>query len=267
MKESTKYIFVLYITFYEMLVPVSGLTLSILAGLTTGIGGLLITIFGRVSKKVLSFATGIASGMMLAVSFLSLLGDALELVDLMTVILGFLTGFFVLFILDIVIPHIHITLKREGAIVNKDLLRKGAVIILGVAMHNIPEGMAVALTYTHKESLGILVALTIGIHNVPEGAIMAIPLTEMRFNKLKVFLITLLSGITEPLFAFLTFLLFSEAGLTVLGFNSAFAAAAMVYITVDELIPEAYSMGHSHSVSLGLIFGIILSLYLLRLLA
>ena len=249
-----------------MSVPISGLALSVLAGLATGVGGLLITVFGKVDKKILSFATGVASGMMLAVSFLSLLADALELVSLMTVILGFLIGFFVLFILDIMIPHIHITLRGEGVVVDKELLRRSAVIALGVAMHNIPEGMAVALTYTHKESLGILVALTIGIHNVPEGAITAIPLTEMGFSKLKVFLITLLSGITEPLFAFLTFLLFSGAKLAVLGFNSAFAAAAMIYITVDELIPEAYSTGHGHSVSLGLIFGIVLSLYLLRLL-
>lgn len=249
-----------------MQVPIVGLVLSVLAGLATGIGGLLIAIFGRINERLLSFATGVASGMMLAVSFLSLLADALELVNLTTVVLGFSTGFFVLFALDIVIPHIHVTLKGEGIVVNEELLGKSALIALGVAMHNIPEGMAVALTYTHKESLGLLVALTIGIHNVPEGAVTAIPLTEMGFSKLRVFLITLLTGITEPLFAFLTFAFFSGAQLTILGFNSAFAAAAMIYITVDELIPEAYKTGHGHSVSLGLILGILLSLYLLRLL-
>jgi len=249
-----------------MLVPINGLVLSILAGLATGIGGLLITVFGRVNRKLLNFATGVASGMMLAVSFLSLLADALEIANVTVVTLGFSVGFLVLFLLDITIPHIHITLKGEGIKVNKELFKRSMVIVLGVAMHNIPEGMAVALTYTHKETLGFLVALTIGIHNIPEGVVTAIPLTEMGLNKLKVFLITLLSGLTEPLFAFLTFLLFSEVQLTILGFNSAFAAAAMIYITIDELIPEAYKTGHEHSVSLGLIFGIILSLYLLKIL-
>lgn len=241
-----------------------GMVYSILAGLATGLGGIVAVGFKHIKRAHLNFIIGIVSGMMLTIAFLSLLAESLAIGDFEYSILGFIIGSLTLLIIDFTIPHIHVTIHGEHFKIDKKVLRRSIIVALGIAMHNAPEGMAVALTYSYKQSLGLLTALAIGVHNIPEGIITAIPLLNLNVKKDKILLVTLFSGLTEPAFALLTFLIFSIFNPLILAIGASFAAAAMIYITVDELIPEAYSTGHEHMIIIGLILGVIISLYLLR---
>ena len=126
-----------------------------------------------------------------------------------------------------------------------------------------PEGLAVASGFSADVSLGILIALVIGAHNVPEGMITAIPLREAGTSRLRILLITVLAGLTEPATAIVALLLLQEVGYQALALSSAFAAGAMVYITVDELIPEVYAHGEGHAAVMGITFGVLVSLILM----
>jgi ZIP family zinc transporter len=132
--------------------------------------------------------------MMLAVSFLSLTSKAIALAGASLTSLGFATGSIVLLIVDFAAPHVHPSGLAEGAVASPDKLRKGLVISLGIAIHNMPEGLAVASGFMVDPSLG---ALVIGAHNVPEGIVTAIPLREAGLGMSKTFVITLLSGPAE----------------------------------------------------------------------
>jgi ZIP family zinc transporter len=133
----------------------------------------------------------------LAVSFLSLTSEAMELAGVSFTSLGFAIGSIVLLIVDFAAPHVHPSGLVEGAAASPDKLRKGLVISLGIAIHNMPEGLAVASGFMVDPSLGALVALVIGAHNVPEGIVTAIPLREAGFGMFNTFVITLLSGPAE----------------------------------------------------------------------
>jgi len=242
-----------------------GLMLSLLAGLGTGVGGLIVLVMGKMSRKTLDFILGIVSGMMLAVSFLSLTSKAMALAGVSFTSLGFATGSIVLLIVDFAAPHVHPSGLAEGAAASPDKLRKGLVISLGIAIHNMPEGLAVASGFMVDPSLGVLIALVIGAHNVPEGIVTAIPLREGGLGISKTFVITLLSGLAEPAAAAVALLLLQDVGQMTLAFSSAFAAGAMVYITVDELIPEVYAHGEGHAAILGITSGVIAALVLMSL--
>jgi len=238
-----------------------GLLLSLFAGLATGIGGLVILLVGRLSRRILDFIMGIASGMMLTVSFTSLIHKAMDLAGLSFTSLGFALGSILLLVVDFTAPHANIGGLLDRA--TPDKLRRGLVIAVGIAIHNMPEGFAVASGFSADVSLGILIALVIGAHNVPEGMITAIPLREAGASRPRILLITLLAGLTEPATAIIALLLLQKVGYQALALSSAFAAGAMVYITVDELIPEVYAHGEGHAAVMGITFGVLASLILM----
>jgi ZIP family zinc transporter len=244
---------------------VQGLLLSLFAGLATGVGGLIVLLIGDVSRKVINFVLGAVSGMMLAVSFVSLTPMAMELAGLNFASIGFALGSVTLLVADLAAPHMNISGRLDGVAVDPNKLRKGLVIALGIAIHNIPEGLAVASGFSVNPNLGLLVALVIGAHNIPEGVITAIPLREGGMSRLRTLFMTLLSGLTEPAAAAVALLVLQDVNIGVLALSSAFAAGAMVYIAADELIPEAHAHGKGHAAVLGLTIGVLAAFFLMSL--
>ncbi len=199
--------------------------------------------------------TGFAAGVMVAASIWSLLIPSIEKssdmgkLSFIPASVGFLFGIFFLLILDKLIPHLHMNSNNpEG---KKSSLKKTTMLVLAVTLHNIPEGMAVGVVYAglfhYDISLASALALSIGIaiQNFPEGAIISMPLKSEGMSKKKAFLCGTLSGIVEPVGAVLTILL---AGfiVPVLPYLLSFAAGAMIYVVVEELIPEMSGEPHSN---------------------
>ncbi len=209
------------------------------------------------NQKVQRALTGFAAGVMVAASVWSLLIPAMEQAvhmgkwSFVPAAVGFWAGILFLLALDHLIPHLHMNSeKAEGPDVK---LKKSTMLVLAVALHNIPEGMAVGVVYaglamgnTDITIAGAL-ALSIGIaiQNFPEGAIISMPLRAEGVSKPRAFLYGVLSGIVEPMAAFLTILLASLVT-PILPYTLSFAAGAMIYVVVEELIPEASEGEHSN---------------------
>ena len=211
---------------------------------------------GGMSERLKYALTGFASGIMVAASFFSLLVPAMEQSEglgklaFLPASIGFLIGMLFLLVLDMWIPHMHLDRSEEGP---RSGLKKTTKLILAVTLHNLPEGMAVGIVYAgwmygnaQISAAGALaLALGIAMQNFPEGAIVSMPLLAEGMPKGKTFLYGVLSGVVEPIGAVLTIL---AAGffLPVLPYLLSFAAGAMFYVVVEELIPELSEGNHSN---------------------
>jgi ZIP family zinc transporter len=171
----------------------------------------------------------------------------------------FSIGALTILALDLMIPHIELTARRaeHG---NKRIFRAGILIAAGITIHNFPEGLVVTAGYSLAPKLGLIIAIAIMLHNIPEGVATAVPLTVAGMNRSKVAILTFLSGLAEPLAAFIGVIAFSLLGKNVVGSSLAFAAGVMTYITADELIPVAHEYGYKHTVSAALLIGIVFAL-------
>ena len=224
---------------------------------------------GRVQKALLGFA----SGVMIAASVWSLLIPAIEMSEEQSNIawvpaaVGFLLGIGFLLLLDTLTPHIHLTEEEPEGI--KADLKKTTMLVLAVTLHNIPEGMAVGVTFagvmtgntTITLAAAFVLAIGIAIQNFPEGAIISMPLRGEGISRRRAFLYVTASGIVEPIAAFITILL---TGLVVpiLPYLLAFAAGAMIYVVVEELIPESQSGKHTNIGTIGVAFGFVMMMVL-----
>lgn len=228
---------------------------------------------GKLNEKIEKTLLGFASGVMIAASVWSLLIPAIEMSEESGALpwlppaLGFLLGIGFLLLLDTVTPHLHLdNPKPEGPKTN---LKKTTMLVLAVTLHNIPEGMAVGVTFAGvlAGNSGITMAgafaLSIGIaiQNFPEGTIISMPLRSEGMSKSKAFLMGTLSGIVEPISAFITILL---TGIIVpaLPYLLSFAAGAMIYVVAEELIPEAQSGKHSNIGTIGVAAGFVVMMVL-----
>ncbi|WP_124100057.1 ZIP family metal transporter [Ruminococcus sp. Marseille-P6503] len=227
----------------------------------------------QVSLKIEKLLLGFAAGVMIAASVWSLLIPSIEMaekqsdVPWMPALTGFMLGIFFLFGIDSLVPHLHFNSdKPEGA---KRGLSKTTMMLLAVTIHNIPEGMAVGVTYAAGLSgnaditlMGAM-ALSCGIalQNFPEGAVISTPLNGAGVKKSKAFLYGVLSGAVEPVGALLTILLTS---LTVpfLPYLLSFAAGAMIYVVIEELIPASQAGEHSNIGTIGTAVGFALMMVL-----
>ena len=171
----------------------------------------------------------------------------------------------VLLLLDNIIPHLHLNSNKQEGIESK--LKKTTMLVLAVTLHNVPEGMAVGvilsafLNGSVAVSSALALSLGIAIQNFPEGAIISMPLKSEGMSKKKAFLNGTLSGIVEPIAAVITILLTSAVSV-VLPYLLSFAAGAMIYVVVEELIPEANSGKHSNISTIGLSFGFVIMMIL-----
>jgi len=240
------------------------LILSTLAGLATALGGLVVLV-KKPGKRLLGALMGLAAGVMLGLSFLKLLSEALDITGLHVAVLGFGAGAILMSILDFALPHLHFSVDEKGLIPSRTL-KSSTLIAIGISLHNFPEGLAVAASYAYLPKLGLIMAVAMAVHNIPEGMAIALPLQASGSSRLHAFKIALLSGIVEPLGA-LVASLFLGSLLTlvpdIIPFGLAFAAGVMVLVTLDELLPVAHSQGHEHFTSLGMIAGLIITLLLL----
>ena len=225
------------------------------------------------SDKVQRALTGFAAGVMVAASVWSLLIPALEQsqslgkMQFVPAVAGFMLGMFFLLILDTITPHMHLDNSVEGP---KSNLSRQTMMVLAVTLHNIPEGMAVGVVFAGflAEKSGITLAaalalsLGIAIQNFPEGAIISLPLrSESGMSRKKAFAMGTLSGIVEPIGALATIAAYRylEPVLPVL---LALAAGAMIYVVVEELIPESAQGSHSDMGTIGFAVGFVLMMIL-----
>lgn len=248
--------------------------------------GLLIPLAGTVSGAAMVFfmkneikpllqkvLLGFASGVMIAASVWSLLIPSIDMakaaggVPWIPAAVGFIVGVGFLLFLDKLIPHLHAgSEKPEG---KKSGLQKSVMLVLAVTLHNIPEGMAVGVVFAGMISGGNVIsaagafalAVGIAIQNFPEGAIISMPLIRTGISKKRAFSYGVLSGIVEPIGAILTILLASLIT-PVLPYLLAFAAGAMIYVVVEELIPESHSGGQSDVATVGVAVGFVLMMIL-----
>lgn len=225
-----------------------------------------------ISRTLQRVLTGFAAGVMVAASFWSLLQPALEgsqsmgRLSFVPAAVGFLVGMGFLLLLDEVTPHMHMDNAEEGPRAN---LKRTTKLILAVTLHNIPEGMAVGVVYANLlagdglvSSAGALaLALGIAIQNFPEGAIVSMPLRAEGLPKGRTFALGMLSGAVEPLAAFVT-ILASSLVTSLLPYLLAFAAGAMFYVVVEELIPEMSEGEHSNSGTVAFSLGFVLMMIL-----
>jgi len=226
----------------------------------------------QISENLQKILTGFAAGVMVAASFWSLLQPALESSESMgrfafiPAAVGFMIGIGFLLLLDVITPHMHMDKQSEGP---KSGLKSTTKMILAVTLHNIPEGMAVGVVYAGwvsgqtgvSRTAALALALGIAIQNFPEGAIVSMPLRAEGMPKGKTFLYGVLSGIVEPIASVITIL---AAGMIipVLPYMLAFAAGAMMYVVVEELIPEMSTGVHSNRGTIAFSLGFVLMMIL-----
>ncbi len=259
----------------------SAILLSLIAGMGTGLGGL-IAIIRTPGKRSFGFLMGITAGVMISLSFLELVNEAWVLKGFMTATIGFGAGAIFMFLIDFFVPHIrfgerevhnsdeqvsHEFLARphhgrqllrrfrgRNKIVDRGLLKTGMLLAIGITIHNIPEGIAVGAGYVHAPKFGFFIALAIMLHNIPEGIATALPLCKSGMCRWDSFRISLLSGLAEPIGAMAAVLFLNSFQALIPG-ALAFAGGVMMFITLDELIPTAREYGHQHFTAIGIILG------------
>jgi len=254
----------------------------------TALGAALVFLFNSSNRKVLDAALGFTGGVMIAASFWSLLSPSIAYVEMQNEMglsampvwlppaIGFFLGALFLYILDKIIPHLHIFAKREEAEGIETNWRKTILLVLAIALHNIPEGLAVGVAFgalANPELLGmdghsvftiggaIALAIGIGIQNFPEGFAVSMPLRRMGVSRWKSWQWGQLSAIVEPVFAVIGAAIVMTV-LPILPYALAFAAGAMIFIVVEEVIPESQRGGNTDLATMGLIAGFIVMMCL-----
>ena len=227
----------------------------------------------KINKNVEKLILGFASGVMIAASIWSLLIPSIDMAKESNIIpyipasVGFILGMLFLLLLDKLVPHIHLESTEPEGI--KTSLKKTTMLVLAVTLHNIPEGMAVGVVFAGMlaQNTGITLAgafalsLGIAIQNFPEGAIISMPLKSEGMSKIKSFWYGTLSGIVEPIAAILTICL-SQIVVPILPYLLSFAAGAMIYVVIEELVPEIKSEGSSSVGIFGVAIGFVLMMIL-----
>ena len=233
--------------------------LSLIAGLATGLGGVLVALFPRLDMRLYDTLLGFAAGVMTAIATIGLIQEALTLGSTPIALLGVAAGAAVLFAFDRLLPHEHEPLSFNCT--NPMAYRRGVMLFTALTLHNVPEGLAVGTGYAAQPQLGLLLALAIALHNIPEGIAVAGPFRACGMPRRQYLAWTFGSGLSEPVAALLgaVFVAFFK---DILPFSLAFAGGAMLYVVSDELIPESHSHGFEHEATFGFLSGFMLLLAL-----
>lgn len=243
--------------------------LALFAGISTGIGGLMVLFFKKTNVKLLSIMLGFSAGIMIYISFIEIYQEAqLNLCNAhgikngkMLTVLAFFFGVVLMAFINEFIPesnqpHRTRRIKKETHHNSEHLFKTGLFTAIAVTIHNFPEGIATFISGMKNPTLGISVALAIAIHNIPEGIAISIPIYYATKSKSKAFMMSLLSGFSEPLGAILAALILGPLITdTVFGLLFGSVAGIMVYISLDELLPAAREYGEHNLSILGLMLG------------
>ncbi len=241
----------------------------------TALGSSMVFFFKSINKRVLNSMLGFAAGVMIAASFWSLLKPAIEMAEESGVIpwlpavTGFLAGGLFLLIIDNILPHLHQSLSTDKAEGIKTTWQRSVLLVMAITLHNIPEGLAVGVAFgalANNPDIGMLtgaiaLALGIGLQNFPEGAAVSIPLRREGFSRLKAFHYGQLSGIVEPIAGVLgAYLVLTVT--PILPYALSFAAGAMIFVVVEELIPESQTGHETDYSTIGAMLGFATMMFL-----
>jgi ZIP family zinc transporter len=259
------------LSFFKNLNPIySALIATVFTWMVTAMGASMVFLFKSMSRKALDTMLGFTGGVMIAASFWSLLSPALNMSEDLIVpqwfpaATGFLAGALFLFGLDKLLPHLHINfepIEKEGVQTN---LNKTALLVVAITLHNIPEGLAVGIGFGAVAAnipgaeIGAAVALAIGIglQNFPEGTAVAIPLRRHGLSRFKSFMWGQSSALVEPVAGVIgaLFVIYVEA---ILPYALSFAAGAMVYVVIEEVVPETQRDKYTDFATIGFVIGFI----------
>jgi ZIP family zinc transporter len=234
----------------------------------TALGAGLVFFFKRINRKVLDGMLGFAAGVMIAASYWSLLAPAIEMAEegslpaWVPATVGFLMGGFFLWVIDKILPHLHLGFPMEESEGIKTNWHRSVLLVLAITLHNIPEGLAVGVAFGALASDlpaaslagAVALALGIGIQNFPEGTAVSVPLRREGLSRLKSFWYGQLSGVVEPIAGVagaLAVILIKP----ILPYALSFAAGAMIYVVVEELIPESQLEKNTDIATMGAMVG------------
>ncbi|WP_291571801.1 ZIP family metal transporter [Clostridium sp. UBA4548] len=263
----------------EWLLTLSPVYQALLATLftwgVTALGAALVFFFKNINKKVLDAMMGFAAGVMIAASFWSLLAPAIEMaaeaggVIWLPPAIGFIAGGVFLLLVDRIIPHLHVGFKTEEAEGIKTSWKRSVLLVLAITLHNIPEGLAVGVAFgavaaglpSASLASAIALAIGIGIQNFPEGAAVSLPLRREGFSRLKSFAYGQASGIVEPIAGVIGVIAVMTMR-SLLPFALSFAAGAMIFVVIEELIPESQLGGNTDLATIATIMGFVVMMIL-----
>jgi zinc transporter, ZIP family len=244
--------------------------LTLIAGLSTGIGSLLAFFTQRTHVRFLAFALGFSAGVMIYISFSELYVDAKDsLINAFGELLGqtyamglFFLGIILTALIDKCVPsyenphEMHDVEEMQEKNIDPRLLRMGIFSAIAIAIHNFPEGLATFMSALEDPALGVSICFAIAIHNIPEGIAVSVPVFYATGNAKKAFFYSFLSGLAEPLGGLLGYFMLSFLwSHLIVGMVFAFIAGVMVFISFDQLLPTAEKYGEHHIVIYGLICG------------
>lgn len=223
----------------------------------TTLGGLIGIFSKRNSNKFLSFVLAFASGLMLAVICFDLIPHSMEISSIYTTIIGIVIGIIIMIFCDNIVQKKFNTKSVSNR--NAGLLKTGIVVSIGLALHNIPEGLAIGSGFDASTTLGFSLAIAICLHDIPEGISMAIPMKNGGMKPWKVMIYVILSGIATGIGALIGAII-GNISEQVIAICLAFAAGAMLYIVSGELIPESNKLYQGKMTAIGNMFGFIIGL-------
>jgi ZIP family zinc transporter len=256
----------------EWLLDVNPVLLALFATLftwgVTALGASMVFFFKTLNKKILNSMLGFAAGVMIAASFWSLLNPAIEMAEAngmkpwFPAVTGFILGGVFLLGIDKLLPHLHMGLSIDKAEGIKTSWQRSVLLVLAITLHNIPEGLAVGVAFgalANNPDIGVLtgamvLAVGIGLQNFPEGAAVSIPLRREGFSRLKAFNYGQISGVVEPIAGTIgAYMVLVMKPL--LPFALSFAAGAMIFVVVEELVPESQTGNETDLSTIGAMLG------------
>lgn len=229
----------------------------------TTLGGILGVVIKKQSNKFLSFILSLASGLMMAVICFDLIPEALEISNIIEVVIGVILGIIAMIFCDLLVDKKFSTKVQVHNKQNK-LLKTGMIVSIGLAIHNFPEGLAIGSGFESSLKLGLSLAIAICLHDVPEGISMAVPMKNGGMNPFKVIFYVILSGVTTGIGAFFGAIVGSISE-QVISICLSFAAGAMLYIVSGELIPESNSLYHGRMTAVGNMLGFLIGIFATKL--
>ena len=227
--------------------------IGLVAGTTgTGLGGMLALSFIKPSSQTLGVMLGFSAGVMLAIIFMELLTKAMA-ASIFYAALGLLLGIAAFVLLDNFFPHHHFISEE---IPGNQYVKKGVLIATGIALHNLPEGLAIGAGFASSARMGIALAILITLHNIPEGMAVAVPLNMGGLDRFRSLSIALLAGLPMGTGALLGALI-GNISVSFLTLSLGFAGGAMLYIVCDELIPDVFNLISAHIAIMGITAGVL----------